>query len=132
ELDFIDIDPSREMRLFIDPHFLSNRTDHWSQSATRTVRSFFQYLLTLLAEKRIAEAEQIFSYLHEPNETCLGLSRRRPSGRGVGPEDTQKIFESIKRSKAIESGLVEDLQDCVIFVENFGKDKLSDMTTNII
>ena len=32
----------------------------------------------------------------------------------------------------IQSGLVDDLEDCIVFVENFNKDKLSDMTTNII
>lgn len=132
ELDFIDIDPNRDTHLFLDPHFLANRNDRWSQEATRTIRSFFQHLVTLLSTGKNDEAKKTFANLREPNETCLGMSKKKPQGRGVGPEDTNKIFESILHSKAIKSGLVEDLEDCVIFVDNFAKDKLSDMTTNII
>jgi hypothetical protein len=132
ELDFIDVDLNSDLSLFIDPQFLSNRNDRWSLEATRTVRSFFQNLVTLLASGNIEAAKEHFNNLGEPNETCLGLSRGNPQGRGVGPEDTIKIFENIKSSKAMQSGLVDDLEDCVIFVENFAKDKLSDMTTNII
>lgn len=132
ELDFIDIDLDKDVPLFLDPQFLANRTDRWSLEATRTIRSFFQYLVTLFSNNKNEEAWKIFSYLSEPNETCLGLSRRKPKGRGVGPEDTKKIFKKILQSKAVKTGLVEDLEDLVIFVENFGKDKLSDMTTNII
>lgn len=132
ELDFVDIDPSLDTALFLDPHFLSQRSDRWSQDAARTVKIFFRNLLDLLKSGDTQRAKTIFYSLSEPNETCLGLSRGSPQGRGVGAEDTQKIFESIQNSQAIISGLVEDLEDCVIFVENFGKDKLSDMTTNII
>lgn len=132
ELDFVDIELDSDTQLFLDPHFLANRNDQWSQDATRTIRNFFQYLITLLTNNNVEEARKLFSNLNEPNETCLGLSKNHPQGHGVGPKDTNKIFESILHSKAIQSGLVEDLEDCVIFVDNFNKDKLSDMTTNII
>lgn len=132
ELDFIDIDPNKDIPLFIDPHFLANRTDNWSQEAVRTIRSFFQHLLRLLSANKENQARALFSYLGEPNETCLGLSRKKPQGRGVGPMDTDKMFESILKSRAIRTGLVEDLEDCVIFVDNLGRDKLSDMTTNLL
>jgi len=132
ELDFIDVDIEADLSLFIDPHFMSNRNDRWSINATRTIRSFFQRLVTLLSSGEIEAAKDLFINLGEPNETCLGLSQKNPRGHGVGHEDTLKIFDSIQKSKALQSGHVDDLEDCIIFVENFGKDKLSDMTTNII
>ncbi len=132
ELDFVDINPSNDLPLFVDPHFLANRQDRWSQESIRTIRSFFNLLLHLLKNEQNVKAKEMFSFLSEPNETCLGLSKRNPQGRGVGTEDTDKIVDSILNSKALISGLVEDLEDCFIFVDNFGKDKLSDMTTNII
>ncbi|WP_456289289.1 hypothetical protein M1D70_04960 [Paenibacillus sp. AK002] len=132
ELDFIDIDTTEDIPLFLDPFFLSIRHDQWSLNASRTIRGFFQYLIELLNVNRIEEARDLFNYLGEPNETCLGISQGLPRGRGVGEEDATEIFESLLESRAVESGLVEDLEDCVIFVDNFGKDKLSDMTTNII
>lgn len=132
ELDFVDIDPSGDIPLFLDPYFLSTRNDPWSIEATGTIRSFFQYLIELLSVGNLAEGQRIFTHLGEPNETCLGMSKGPPSGRGVGPENTNELLERIVESRAIETGLVADIEDCIVFVDGIGKDKLSDMTTNII
>jgi hypothetical protein len=132
ELDFVDIDVDGDTALFIDPFFLNKRNDNWSISATQTVRNFFQTLIDLIRDNQISAAKLLFRHLHEPNATCLGLSQGNPQGRGVGIEDTDRIFDSIIRSRAIQTGLIQDLEDNHLFVENFGKDKLSDMTTNII
>jgi hypothetical protein len=132
ELDFVDIDPTGDLPLFIDPYFLAQRADSWSINASRTVRSFFQHLVTLLANDQIDDARGIFQHLGEPKETFLGLSSGEPQGRGIGSIDADKIFDSLLESKAVETGLVEDLEDCRIFVDGIDKDKLSDLTTNII
>ena len=45
ELDFVDIDPTGDLPLFLDPFFLSKKQDHWSIEATLTLRSFFQQVI---------------------------------------------------------------------------------------
>lgn len=132
ELDFVDIDPKLDKRVFVDPVLIGRSSDSWSREVTDTIGSFFQFLINLLRVQKTEEAFKLFENLNEPNETCLGMSRGRPEGRGVGKEDSRKIFESLSESKAVKTGLVSDLEDCVIFVDKFGPDKLSDMTTNII
>jgi hypothetical protein len=132
ELDFVDIDVDYDTPLFIDPSFLAKRQDRWSIDASRTISHFFELVLDLLKNDKIKEAKVYFDYLHEPNSTCLGLSRGKPRGRGVGKDNTDAIFNSIIKSKAVKTGLIQDIEDNIIFVEDFGKDKLSDMTTNII
>ena len=132
ELDFVDIDTSRDLPVFIDPFFLSLRQDNWSIEATRIIRSFFQRVLDLLNQNEEQEARELFRHLGEVNATCLGMSKGNPRGRGVGEGDSDDIFDSIVSSRAAQTGLIQDLQDNILFVDGFGKDKLSDMTTNII
>lgn len=132
ELDFVNIDTTEDLPLFLDPFFLGKKTDNWSVDATLTLRSFFQNVIDLIRNGNENEAKELFDHLHEPNSTCLGMSVGNPRGRGVGNQDTDKIYDSLLRSRAIQTGLIQDIEDNILFVDNFGKDKLSDMTTNII
>jgi hypothetical protein len=132
ELDFVDIDTDIDTRLFVDPYLLGLRPDRWSIKASNSVRSFFAHFLDLVRQGKEREAFELFSHLHEPNETCLGLSSGKPRGNGIGSEDAKKLFESIMGSKAIRSGKITDLEDFRLFIPGIGKDKVSDMTTNLI
>lgn len=132
ELDFIDIDIDNDLPLFVDPYFLSHRIDPWSVSAHRTIQSFFHRVIELLEAGHRTEARILFENLTEPNETCLGVSTDMPRGRGVGSNEASKIFDSLMDSKAIESGLIGHFEDFVLFVDGVGKDKISDLTTNLI
>src|ERR1700744_1714648 len=119
ELDFINIDPDIDTPLFLDPHFLSKRLDKWSIDATNTLKNFFQTVIDLIRGNDEDGARALFDYLHEPNATCLGLSRAIPDGNGVGGGDTDKIFSRLVRSRAIQTGLIQDVQDSILFVDYF-------------
>lgn len=132
ELDFIDIDTNKDTRLFLDPYFISKCEFPFASAAHDTLRSYFENLLALLRGNYLKEAEEVFSHLGETNDLCLGMSSGRPSGHGMGPEDTKKIFERLLESKALTTGVMEDIEDFRIFVPNVDKDKVSDMAANII
>jgi len=132
ELDFIDIELDSDIPLFIDPYYLGTCNFSWAYNANRTLENFFTLLLTFLKSNQIDKAKILFSHLQEPNETHLGLSKGKPSGRGVGPKDTIRIFENLLTSKAVKTGVVEEIEDFRIFVDGIDKDKMSDLTTNII
>jgi len=132
ELDFVDINPNRDFRVYLNPFVFSARSDPFSIEATRTIVGFFDHNLTLIKQGNVDGARANFQHLNEPNETCLGMSKHRPKGRGVGDENADDLFESILHSKAMTTGLVEHLEDTAIFIPGIGRDKVSDMTTNIL
>lgn len=132
ELDFVDIDTEKDIPLFMDPYFISKCDFPFAYDSYRTIKSFFEYLLKQLKSGNINYAKELFSHLTEPNEFCLGLSKGIPDGKGIGPSDSERIFYSLLKSKAFESGLMEDIEDFRIFIEGIDKDKMSDMTANII
>ncbi len=80
----------------------------------------------------LARARDLLGNLHEPNQTRLGQSSRRPQGRGVGSQQALDVYRAFAKSKAVETGLLKDLSDCELFIEGIGHDKISDITTNII
>lgn len=132
ELDFVDIDPDVDTPLFLDPYYISKCDFPFAIDAHNTIRSYFEFLLALLRGNRIKQAEELFSHLGESNDICMGMSKGKPRGHGMGPEDTVAIFSELLKSRAIKSGVMEDIEDFRIFVPNVDKDKVSDMTANII
>jgi hypothetical protein len=132
ELDFVDIDPRKDTPVYLNPFVFSARTDRFSTDASRTVESFFQHAVDLIRSGDVEAARKNFSHLNEPNETCLGVSQGKPSGRGVGNDNAEDLFRSVLQSKAVKTGIVEHLEDTAIFIPGIGRDKVSDMTTNII
>lgn len=132
ELDFVNIDPDRDTPLFLDPYYISKCDFPFAIQASAAIRSYFEYLLALLRSGAVSQAKELFSHLGENNDICLGLSTGKPRGHGMGPTDTEAIFDELLQSHAIESGIMEDIEDFRIFVPNVDRDKVSDMTANII
>lgn len=132
ELDFVDIDSDVDTPLFLDPYFISKCDFPFAEEAHYSIQSYFEYLLALLKSNHISEAEELFSHLGETNDVCLGMSSGNPRGHGMGPEDAKRIFKSLRASRAMQTSIMEDIEDFRIFVPNVDKDKVSDMTANII
>ncbi|MES1981120.1 MAG: hypothetical protein V4443_01470 [Pseudomonadota bacterium] len=132
ELDFVDIDPDYDVGLYIDSQLIGASSHVFADRCHNTISNFFSFFLELIQEEEKEQAKELFSYLSEPNETCLGSSRGTPAGRGIGNEQASDIFDSVMESRAIETGVLDHLEDFRIFVRGIGPDKVSDMTTNII
>lgn len=132
ELDFVDIDPDHDIRLYLDSQLIGASNHVFADKCHNTISNFFSLFLELIQEGELDRARELFSFLGEPNETCLGSSKGKPAGRGVGSEQASDIFESIMGSRAIKTGILDHLEDFRIFVHGVGPDKSSDMTTNIV
>ena len=131
-LDFVDVDVFGDAKVFIDPRALRLLPSTWGDECVCLVRHFFNVILEAIQRGDHSRARQLLGVLREPNETHLGLSRARARGRALGSESARDVWEALRKSDAVSSGLLEDLEDTILMVEGISSDIISDMTTNII
>jgi hypothetical protein len=131
-LSFVDVDIERDVALFISPRALRALPDAWGHECTSLIQNFFTQVLRLIRSKKHAEAIALLRQLREPNETHLGVSRDKSKGRGLGSNKAEDAWAALARSKAIQSGLITDLEDTVLMIQNVSSDIVSDIVTNII
>jgi hypothetical protein len=132
ELDFVDITIDEDTPLFVDPSTFGDREDEWSARCHNLVVSFFQSAIDAIRTGHNDRAIALLNNLSEPNETCLGFSSARPSGRGVGGQQAADLHQRLAASRAVRTGMLTDLQECELLVPGIGPDKISDITTNIV
>lgn len=132
ELDFVDVSNEYDTPLYVDPYAIEVQDDVWSAQAAEYIRTFFTEVLTALRGENLARAEYLMSHLTEPQETFLGVSRANPQGRGVGRMQSRQLMRAIQTSGAFLTGLLSDLSDMALYVEGIDRDKISDLTTNVI
>jgi len=133
ELDFVDIILNGDKALYIDPFAIHHRADRFSMECYAKIVDYFRYLINQMQKSNKPEVLETLSHLNEPNETHLGLSSGNQSrGRGVGSTYAAILYDALIKSKAIKTGFLRDLEDCVLLIEGISHDRISDMTTNII
>ena len=132
QLDFVDISTDYDTRVYVDPYAIEIQDDVWSGECSELIRVFFLEVLNAIRARDIHRARNLMSHLHEPAETFLGVSADEPLGKGVGSTQAMQLISAIRNSKAYKTGVLSDLSEMALFVENVGRDKISDLTTNII
>jgi hypothetical protein len=132
QLDFVDVSNTYDTPVYVDPYAIEVQDDIWSARASENIRTFFTEVLVAIRNNDMARAIGLMSHLTEPKETFLGVSKGSPRGRGVGPQQSQQLIAAITASKAFKSGLLSDLSEMALYVEGVDRDKISDLTTNII
>lgn len=132
QLDFVDIDVDKDIPLFIDSNLIRKCSDEFYVSMQDTMDSFFDYLIGLLAEEYYDKARLLCTHLSEVNETHLGVSKGKSRGKGVGPINSEKIFNALIENQAIKERVLENVEDLRVLIRGFDKDLLSDMLTNIL
>lgn len=132
ELDFVDVELQRDTRLFVDPFAISQGVDTWTRDAHSDLVSYFQRLVDLIREGRNDQALDLMTHLREPNETRLGMSSGRPAGAGIGDGQADDLLKALTESSAVQIGLITSMEECELMVDGIGRDKISDLTTNVL
>lgn len=131
-LDFVNVDTTDDSAIFVDPRAIRLLTDEWGDECVYLVQDFFGKVLELIRDGKDQEALEVLKVLKEPNETHLGLSAGKSRGRALGTDSAEEVWKALKASKAVKSGLLEDLEDTLLMIDGIGPDIVSDITTNII
>lgn len=132
ELDFVDIDLSTDLPLFLDPAAIYDGESPFAKACSKHLEEFFEAVLHAAMVGDDELGLSLLAGLSEPDEIFLGFSNGEPNGRGVGEKQARAIFAAFKRSKATESGMIRDLNDALMFIPGIGPDKVSDITVNIV
>ncbi len=131
-LDFVDIDIEGDLPVFIDPTALLPLHSPWASRCVALIQDFFQHILHFIAAGQGNRASALLAILREPNETHLGLSEGRARGRGLGPHSAVWLRDALAESEAINTGLLEDLEDTILMVNGVAGDLVSDIATNLM
>jgi hypothetical protein len=117
--------------LYVDPYALHISSQDWLRVCGNNVVLYFEKLIEKIRDKDQRAVLQLLDNFHEPNETHLGQSSGRPSGRGWGREQAEKLHRVLKNSNVIKTGNLSDLGDFEMFIPGIGPDKISDLATNV-
>lgn len=131
-LDFVDVRLETDTPLFIDPTALSLLDTEWGARCRALVQDYFSLVLHSIKDGNHNKAKQLLSVLNEPNETRLGYSTGRPHGHGMGKGLAKKMWEELKDSRAVTSGIIHDLEDTALMIDGVSSDVISDIVTNIL
>jgi hypothetical protein len=132
-LDFVNIDVAEDSPVYIDPHAIRTQQGTWIEACQDSITSYFDSLLDAIRNDDAARLRDLIGPLTEPNETHLGESKGKSSGRSLGSEKrAQELISALRRSRAIQSGQLTDLEESILFVDGVGIDILSDITTCLI
>lgn len=124
-MDFVDVDTSKDVKLFLDPLLLSDGFRNIVNDFVNTV-----YKMYTLGDK--AGAFQLFSHSKECNAIHFGYSESNSKGTGVSMKMLDQFFGYVYKSvDRIKEKLLTPIA-MPIFVKSFSEDRLSDLLVSLL
>ena len=124
-MDFVDVDTSKDVKLFLDPLLLSDSFRNIVNDFVKTV-----YKMYTLGNK--AGALQLFSHSKECNAIHFGYSVNNSKGTGVSMQMLDQFFGYVYKSvHKIKEKLLTPIA-MPIFVKKFSEDRMSDLLVSLL
>lgn len=144
QVNYLNISIEEDTLQYMDPiliETISNRETgeirSLAQKATKQIDVFFNKIIdihqsNLSDDKKRGKFKDLFSHFSEPHHLRLGFSTEGNWGKGTTASELVKVF----MDKDILSIILNDdnltIPQKTPLIKNFGDDKLSDLTSNII
>lgn len=126
-----------DTRLFIDPHLLKHEEITEFKNSYENLQAYFRQIAKLLGASDAIndtfwkQADRMMQW-PEVKGLCIGYAKNGTSGSGIGPELRRRLLATAKA--IILKGYKDpELFELVGLLEDdFGPDRISDMTANVI
>lgn len=132
ELDFVDIPLHTDIEVFLDPGAIKSLNSSWGVELASHLQNYFEVVLSKIKDGKNVEAQFLLSCLNERNEYHLGYSTNKSRGHGFGIGSAKTVWGALTKSKAAQTGLLQDLEDTALLIEGIGTDMISDAVSNIL
>ncbi|MBU0572188.1 hypothetical protein KKH23_03265 [Patescibacteria group bacterium] len=126
-----------DTRLFLDPHLLRRTSVPEFEGSRRQIESYFGNIMTLLRASR-EEGDRPWKEAHrrlifrETKGVSIGYGLHSSDGLGIGPRLAYRLLNSAQEIISLGINDPEIFELLGLFEEDFGADRLSDMTIFII
>ncbi|API88394.1 hypothetical protein BKP56_03360 [Marinilactibacillus sp. 15R] len=123
-----------DVKKFVDPVKITGLNEPLfdSKKASFKVQEYFKKGFSLYAEGNRELAISLLSEPKEINATHLGLSKGASKGNGPSEEILDGVFQKITSEEFLRNSFMARPTLIPLFVPNFGADRFSDLTVNII
>lgn len=130
EVDFAIPFLDEDIPLYLDPFLLWKSPSQQDNSLHALITNSFNYLGNLYL-KDPAKAIAILQELSECDEVGLGNSKTR-QGKKIGHDFAELILSSFKEIPQVNQSGFTHFETLQLLVENFSKDRISDISCNFI
>jgi hypothetical protein len=126
-----------DTRLFLDPHLLKHCNIPEFSNSYKLLQDHFIKIGKLLKVSESygdvfwRKADSLMDW-PEVKGLCIGYSSKGTSGSGIGPELRARLLKTAQAVIRVGKDDPEFFELIGLFEENFGPDRISDMTANVI
>ncbi|MCD0465863.1 hypothetical protein [Flavobacterium sp. ENC] len=132
KLDFVDVKLHKDNKLFVDPRLIEISQNPLVVKMQHNLKVFLAELLDNIKADNKKNIKYLMSGLGEPKETRLGHSEKNFDGNSVGDKLKPKFQSALSDSVLLKYGVLNNLGDFDLFIDDIGCDRISDITTKII
>lgn len=136
---FLDVELTKDNRLFVDPHRIRISGTHpaFAAPALACLDSFLTTIFNAVRSTNPVvrdDARILLEKFSEPRETRLGLARRSSNGHGGAEDIGARIWASLSTDARalLQVAMLKHLEELPLFVKGISLDLTSDITTRII
>lgn len=130
EVDFAIPFLDEDIPLYLDPFLLWKSPSQQDQALHIVIKDSFNYLGVLYL-KNEAEAIYLLKELSECNEVGMGNSKKK-EGKKIGDRLAREILSTFKDIPQVNEVGFEHFETIQLLVEDFSKDRISDIACNLI